>query len=248
MVFSAPQTTRYIAALAVLVAGACTTAMNWRFSFQLGTGEWDSYTWATFSVALDVTKWLMLPCAALVWKFDKTRASAAIAIWLIATIYSFTAALGFAALNRDTTTAQRQHQAELHKSLQTMKLSPRWQSSAACADATSVQSKQFCASYRDTEAQLTNLVPEVDPQSAILAHLTGMQPDTVRLVLAIFLATACEVISAFGLFAISALPPPKNHPPQSPPERYMRIFQPARRHSDIVSVDPTPPRWRPRKS
>ena len=208
MTLSTAHVARYIAALAILVAGACTTAMNWRFSYQLGTTEWDSYTWAIFSVALDVTKWLMLPCAALAWQFHKARASAAIAIWLIATIYSFTAAIGFAALNRDTTTAQRRHQAELHKTLETMKQSPRWQSSAACADATSIQSKQFCASYREAEARLTTAAPEADPQSTILAHLTGMQPETVQLVLSIFLAAACEVISALGFFAVLA-PAPK---------------------------------------
>jgi len=49
--------------------------MNWRFSYQLGTSAWDSYTWATFSVALDVTKWLMLPFAALAWSNHKVQRS-----------------------------------------------------------------------------------------------------------------------------------------------------------------------------
>ena len=104
MTSSNHRITRYLACLAIFVAGLCTTAMNWRFSYQLGTTEWDSYTWAIFSVALDVAKWLMLPCAALAWKFHKLRALAAISIWFVATTYSFTAAIGFAALNRDTTT------------------------------------------------------------------------------------------------------------------------------------------------
>jgi hypothetical protein len=72
--------TRLTAVLAVLVAGACTTAMNWRFSYQLGISTWDSYTWATFSVALDVAKWLMLPLAAVAWSRHKLRATAAFAI------------------------------------------------------------------------------------------------------------------------------------------------------------------------
>src|SRR5437870_2064282 len=45
--------------ISIVVAGICTTAMNWRFSYQLGTTVWDSYTWATFSVAFDVSKWLI---------------------------------------------------------------------------------------------------------------------------------------------------------------------------------------------
>src|SRR5262245_49153738 len=122
----------YLAIAAIFTAGACTTAMNWRFSYQLGTTDWDSAIWAIFSVALDVTKWLMLPYAALAGRLRKIQALAAITIWFVATTYSFTAAIGFAALNRDTTTSERQHQAELLKTIQTMKQSPRWQSSAAC--------------------------------------------------------------------------------------------------------------------
>lgn len=193
---------RYAAGLAIVVAGTCTTAMNWRFSYQLGTSEWDSYTWAIFSVALDITKWLMLPCAALAWSQHKLRALAAVSIWLVATIYSFSAALGFAALNRDQTTSERQQQTELRKTLETMKQSTRWQSSAACADATSPQSKQFCATYRATEALLRSPSQEPDPQSALFAKLTGLGVDRVRNILSLFLAVACEVISALGFFAL----------------------------------------------
>src|SRR5205814_1544510 len=110
----------------IVVAGTCTTAMNWRFSYQLGTSEWDSYIWAIFSVALDVTKWLMLPYAARAGARHKLRTLAAITIWLVATTYSFAAAIGFAALNRDSTTSERHQQVELQKTLETMKQSPRW--------------------------------------------------------------------------------------------------------------------------
>src|SRR5690349_16023745 len=81
-----PHLTRYLACLAIFIAGACTTAMNWRFSYQLGATDWDSYTWAIFSVALDVAKWLMLPFAALAWRHHQARAIAAFVIWLMATI------------------------------------------------------------------------------------------------------------------------------------------------------------------
>src|SRR6187200_2252597 len=103
---------RYLATIAIVVAGACTTAMNWRFSYQLGTTIWDSYVWGMFSVALDVAKWLMLTFAASAWPRQKLRALAAVGIWSVATIYSFTAAVGFAALNRETTAAERQQQVE----------------------------------------------------------------------------------------------------------------------------------------
>jgi hypothetical protein len=204
---------RIVATIAIFVAGACTTAMNWRFSYQLGTSEWDRTTWATFSVALDVTKWLMLPFAALAWRNHKLRAIAAFAIWLVATIYSFTAAIGFAALNRETSISDRQAQTDLHKTLQMMRQSPRWQSSAGCADATAPLSKQFCARYTATEARLESSPQEADPQSALFARITGLPVDTVRHILSIFLAIACEVISALGFFAI--LPPSPKFQPQS---------------------------------
>ena len=193
---------RVLATIAIVVAGACTMVMNWRFSFQLGTTEFDSYTWAAFSVALDISKWLMLPTAAVAWPSHKLRSLAAIVIWIVATVYSFTAAIGFAALNRDATTSVRQHQVELHQTLEIMKKSPRWQSSAACADATSPSSKEFCASYRAVEASIGTVPQDADPQSAFFSRLSGLQPEMVRVVLNFFLAIACEVISALGMFAI----------------------------------------------
>jgi hypothetical protein len=202
---------RHAAALAIAVAGACTTAMNWRFSYQLGTTVWDSYTWATFSAALDVAKWLMLPFASLAWREHKLRSAAAVAIWLVATIYSFTAAIGFAAVNREATISERQAQADLQKTLEVMKQSPRWQSSAACADATTPLSKEFCARYAAAETKLTHGVQQADPQSALFAHMTDLPPDKARTILSVFLAITCEVISALGLFAIMSSSPKPQH-------------------------------------
>jgi hypothetical protein len=176
--------------------------MNWRFAYQLGTTEWDSIIWAIFSVALDVTKWVMLPFAAQAGRHHKLRALAAFCIWLVATSYSFGAAIGFAALNRDTTTAEREHQVQLQKTIETMKQSPRWQTSAACADATAPQSKQFCQTYAAAAARLTLTSRDPDPQAALFARLTGLTIETVRISLNVFLAIACEVISALGFFVI----------------------------------------------
>lgn len=196
--------THMLALFTVSIAGICTTAMNWRFSYQLGTTVWDSYTLATFSVALDVSKWLMLPFAALAWKDHKLRALAAFSIWLVATTYSFTAAMGFAAVNRDTIVSERQSQAELRKTLDLMKQSQRWQSSAACADATAALSKDFCARFAAVQTQIKEGLSEPDPQSALFARITDLPIDKVRVILSVFLAIACEIISALGFFAIMA--------------------------------------------
>jgi hypothetical protein len=170
---------------------------------------WDSYTWATFSVALDVSKWLMLPFGASAWRDHKLRSVAAFAIWLVATIYSFTAAIGFAAVNRDTTISERRSQAELRKTLEVMKQSPRWQLSAACADATTSLSKDFCTRYAAVQMQLKDELSEPDPQSALFARITDLPAERVRIILSVFLAIACEVISALGFYAIMQ-PSPKS--------------------------------------
>jgi hypothetical protein len=201
---------------AVLVAGACTTAMNWRFSFQLGANPFDSYTLAIFSVALDVSKWFMLPCAALAWNGHRLRAVAAIAIWLVATTYSFTAAIGFAALNRAASSGNNQTNVELLERLETMRQSPRWISSAACADATVPRSHEFCETYRALAAQVNSATREADPQSTLLAQLTGFEPQSVRLILSLFLALACEIISALGLFALMTTQPTQSRPIKKP--------------------------------
>lgn len=131
--------TRLVTALVILIAGACTTAVNWRFLYQLGTSEFDSIVLATFSVALDVAKWLMLPLAALAWRTHKFRAVAALLI---------------------------------------------------------------CARYVEVAAKITGAPRDADPQSALFARMTGVYPDTMRIVLSVFLAVAREVISALGFYAI----------------------------------------------
>lgn len=193
---------RYLAALTIFIAGVCTTAMNWRFSYQLGMTEINSIIWATSSVALDVAKWLMLPFAALAWRTHKLRAAAAFLIWLVASIYSFASAIGFAALARETAVAEQAAQKDLRATLELMRQSPRWKLSAACADATALQSKEFCARYAEVAAKITGAPRNADPQSALFARMTGLSPDTMRIVLSMFLAVACEIISALGFYAI----------------------------------------------
>lgn len=228
------QTSRWLAVFAVIVVGLCTAIMNWRFSFALANNSFDAYVWGTFSVAVDACKWLALPAAAMLWQAHKARALAAFSIWIVATCFSFTAALGYAAMNRDASITARRQQQEVRSTLQTMKLSPRWRSSAACADATAKQSKEFCETYRSMERKLTTLSLDDDPQSALIARLTGLSEEQSRFVLALALAVVCETVSALGLFAFSALST-RSPKPLSEPK------------SSHTSPDLAPPRWRPRQ-
>jgi len=150
------------------------------------------------------------------WRDHKPRACAAFAIWLVATIYSFTAAIGFAALNREASVSGRVAQTELHKTLQLMRQSSRWQSSAGCADATAPLSKDFCMRYAAAEARLRDTPQDADPQSSLFARMTDLPPEKVRMILSVFLAIACEVISALGLFAIMPLVPTRQSKSTTP--------------------------------
>jgi hypothetical protein len=96
----------------------------------------------------------MLPYAALAWREHKARAFAAASIWLVATLYSSVAAMGFAALKRANTVAAHQQQAELHATLEMITTCPKWRSSAGCADAIKPQTQEFCAHYRAVAAQV----------------------------------------------------------------------------------------------
>ena len=249
------QTYRWLAVSAVLVAGLCTTVMNWRFAFQLALNQFDAYVWATFSVALDICKWMMLQFAALAWRRHKQRAMAALVIWLVATCYSFAAALGFAATNRDATAAERRLQADIHNTLQTMRRSPRWQSSAACAHPTTKQSRDFCETYRAMERKLTRLPQHDDPQSELIARLSGLSQGQSSLILAVSLALACELVSALGLFAIASVSLQSSQlgsQPGSRPSEEPDHAQAPRSHTTVaqrtVSTHLGPPRWRPRQS
>lgn len=122
-------------------------------------------------------------------------------IWLVASVYSFAAAIGFAALARETAVAEQKAQVDLRETLELMRQSPRWKSSAACADATAAPSKDFCVRYAAVEAKLTGAPCDGDPQAALFARMIGLSPETMRIVLSVFLAVACEVISALGFFA-----------------------------------------------
>lgn len=217
---------RVLAGGAVLVAGACTTTMNWRFGHQLGSSELDGQVLGAFSVALDIAKWFALGLAAIAWQTRaRFRAAAGLAVWLVAVIYSATAAIGFTALNRDTSMAERKGETERIERTQrdyeeassqivTIKANKRWSDTSACSNATATKSVEFCDHFKDLEARISkaNLVlsqgqaKEADPQAALISRISGAPQDRVRIGLSVFLALVAEVVSALGLFAVIAPP------------------------------------------
>jgi hypothetical protein len=216
---------RSVPIIAIGIASACAAFMNWKFALHLSSSSADRHALAIFSVALDVTKWFMLPCAGHAWSRHKPRAIAAVTIWIVATMYSLAAVTGFAAIGRDAAIATSAEQLELRAALATMRQSPRWQSSAACADATLPLSRAFCAAYREAEARMQPATGDGASQITLLVDLTGLSQETLRFVLSLFVGVSCEAISALGLFAVlspsqsSATSPPSPARPWRPPTR-----------------------------
>lgn len=187
-----------IAILAVLVCGLCTTAFNWQFSYQLGRTEHEALTWAIFSVALDVTKWTMLVIAVRGW--PSLNAIAAIIIWITATTYSFTAALGFAASGRAQHEHFSQQQREHRAALQSARQSPLWKSTDACTHIANRQARHYCAAVKDLEIKTSNQPKEA--QTTIIASLLNLPEQRASLILSLYLAITCEIVSALGLLAV----------------------------------------------
>jgi len=191
---------RLIAIIAVIVAGLATASFNWHFSYELGRSEHEALTWAVFSVALDAAKWTMLIIAARSW--PSLPAVAAILIWITATSYSFTAALGFASANRahqnEITRQHRAHDAAVHIA----RRSPLWQSTHACTHVASRPARTYCDALRDLEARRPTQPKEV--QTTTIANLFNITEAMAGTLLSLYLAIACEVISALGLFALTS--------------------------------------------
>ena len=225
---------RVFAGGAVLLAGLCTTTMNWQFGHQLASSEFDGRVLGTFSVALDICKWFALGLAALAWRSRAyLRVTAGFAVWLVAVAYSSAAAIGFSALNRDTVAVVRNGETERVErarnefkeataAIETAKANERWLATSACTNATAVKSLEFCDSIKRLEERASAAgsvldhghAKEADPQTSLIARMTGQDAGRVKTALAIAVAVVAEVVSAFGLFAV--MPPPEK---QSAPAR-----------------------------
>lgn len=233
---------RIIAMVAVLAVGSATAVMNARFGFMLGEDPLAKQVLMVFSVAVDVFKWLAPVLAALAWQQGaKLRAVAAGMLWLTAGAWSFAAAIGFSALNRDVTVAGRTAVVgsttragstwqRADQTLTTLLASPRWTATKACTEATTPASVAYCIEVKDARAALAAAdavlkdappVTSADPQADFFARTFGMALPRAQLGLTLFLALVAELFSMFGMFvasapAASAIPVPVE--PVLPPE------------------------------
>lgn len=105
-----------VAAATVLLA--VSAAMNWKFGFNLGKSPFEAHLLGLASAAADCMKalipfFLFAAIKNRVW----SQAAAAGLLWLVVLSYSMTSALGFAALNRNDSTGERQLQTTAYQDL-----------------------------------------------------------------------------------------------------------------------------------
>ena len=218
---------RALLLLPVIVAGLCTSAMNYRFAVSLGATPFDGQIWGVFAVAIDLIKWYALVVAAWQWPEHRGRSAACVALWLTTVAFSFLTAVGFATHNRQSVTAERKVQLAVQADIELLKASKRWRQTAGCADVTTKASRAFCDTYRELAARVTP-IESADAQAEALMKVFGGSAAAASLGLAMLLAAVCEIVSALGIFAFTLagraeasarpiFPKPETAEPASPP-------------------------------
>ena len=230
MIDANSKTARCIVALAVMTAAGIHAIMNARFGWSLGASEIESYLLAAFGASLDVAKVFALAFAAHAWdRGRKIKALACLLVWSTTVVYSGAAALGFAALTRDTVIASRSADADeyqvnmseikrLTDQVEQSKGSPLYVSTYGCTDYSKAATRgeerrkaEFCDLFWRARAHILDLKPKLksatvtqaDPQTIILAKMTGYSKEVMAMMLAIFLAVVAEIVSALGGWAFS---------------------------------------------
>lgn len=232
---------------------ALSAAINWHYGHSIGRTGADQYIFAGVSLAADIAKalapfffWYAASNARLL------PALASALFWIAVTGWSLSSAGGFAELNRAEQTGihvtkksdHTGHTIELARKEQQLKdlgtFDPpaitaqrleaarqnlRWARSRQCTDATSRESRIFCAEYHLLEAarqkgvEAARLESEIaslrtrlaglagaaasdagDPRARFLSRLTGWELGSVETALTLLFIAVLEIGSGLGLF------------------------------------------------
>jgi hypothetical protein len=164
-----------VAAAGVLLA--VSAAMNWRFGYSLGKTEMDGLIYGAASAAADCFKALVpFFFFAAIKNRMWSQAAASAVVWVVVTAYSFTAAIGHAALNRQDVSGQRAVEATSYKDLRAdlkraqdemswlpkyrpaqavqaeidgMKNQRQWSWTKGCTDVNGKSNRDFCQKFAD---------------------------------------------------------------------------------------------------
>jgi hypothetical protein len=231
MEMSSTKWARRIALGAVLVAGACHSMMNYRFGLSLSPDPVEKYVFGVFSVAVDIAKVFALGFAA--YAFERGRwikGAFCILVWATTVTYSMAAAVGFAALARDQVVAGRSvdvddykrntaEQKRLTEQMESARTNPLFAETFGCTDFNKAATKgverkkaELCSGYWRADNAIGELRPQVraatmtdsDPQTALIARVTGYARENVAIGLAVWLAIVAEIVSALGTWTFSA--------------------------------------------
>lgn len=232
MIDASTKTARTIAVGAVLVAAGVHSCMNAAFGWTLGSHTFEKYLFASFGVATDVCKVFALAFAANAFERGRwVKAVCCLLVWVTTVAYSGAAALGFAALARDTVVASRaadvddyaSNTAEKRRLLADMeaaRTNPMFSESYGCTQDLvakdvgknhAAKAKQFCHMYWASSAKYDAVRPivrnatltQADPQTAIMASMLSLPREKVALGLAVFLAVVAEIVSSLGTWTFS---------------------------------------------
>lgn len=108
MIDVSKRSARMGAAAGILAVTGCTMLMNAQFGWSLGSTELEKYTFVIASVSLDLYKVFGLGfviAALLISRY--TKAVAAFLVWAVCVGYGLTAGIGFAAMTRSHSVAER---------------------------------------------------------------------------------------------------------------------------------------------
>jgi hypothetical protein len=231
MLDASTKSARMVATVAVFAAAAVHSTMNFKFGLSLSPDPFEQKVFAAFGVAVDIVKVLGLAFAA--YAFERGRWAKGICcmiVWATTVVYSTTAALGFAALARDSVVAGRSadvndykaaiaEQKRLSEQMEQARANPLFSETYGCTDYNKNATKgidrkkaELCSGYWRAASAIDDLRPQVrsasltdaDPQTALLAKVTGYPRETVAIGLAVFLAIVAEIVSALGTWTFSA--------------------------------------------
>ena len=231
MIDASSKTARAIATGAVFAAAIVHSTMSATFGWSLGGHDAERYLFAGFSVAVDICKVFALAFAALAFERGRwAKGACCILVWATTVTYSGAAALGFAALSRDTVVASRTSHVDdyaynaaekkrLTAQMEAGRSNPLFAETYGCTEYSRSATKgearkkaEFCSAYWRAAAALDDIKPQIksaaltdaDPQTALMAKISGYPREVVAVGLAIFLAIVAEIVSALGTFVFSS--------------------------------------------
>lgn len=225
-----------LARIAVTGAIICTLWFNGSYAWSKGGGPVHQIALVVVALTIDLCKASFLPAASTLWQRTwRLPALALIVLWPLTFAYSTFAGYSAIASNRAVASASPQAEADKRRralvnydqagaDLATAKASPLWSASAACTAPKDAKHRNFCDGIARTTQQQTSAAAQldatppaqVDPELAVLRDNTGYPLATLTLIVAFVPAFILELVSSFGLYAISN----RNRP--EAPERPVR--------------------------